>query len=385
VSAASGRRPLPAIDTAGAFAGRRVLVTGHTGFKGSWLSLWLHRLGAAVSGFALDPATEPSNFTCSELSALFDHDVRGDIRDVGALRELVRAVRPEVVFHLAGQPLVRAAHRDPIETFGVNVMGTAAVLDAVRLEQQPCVVIAVTSDKCYENQDWPWGYRETDRLGGSEPYGASKAAAELVAAAYLRTYFPPERAAAHGVLLASVRAGNVIGGGDWSADRIVPDIVAALSAGRPVEVRFPGAVRPWQHVLDPLAGYMRLAAGLLTGALDPVAGCGGWNFGPRSSAQVSVRELVDEAISCWGSGRWVEVADPLQVHEARLLHLSIDRALSELRWQPVWGFTESIRRTIAWYRAALSEGHSATRQLCLDDVAAYEAAASQPVTAGARR
>jgi CDP-glucose 4,6-dehydratase len=356
------------------FNGRSVLVTGHTGFKGSWLALWLSRLGARVSGFALDPSTVPNNFEASRIGELLDEDVRADIRDLEALRTLIRQVKPEVIFHLAGQPIMRRAYEEPAETFSVNIMGTINLLEAVRLEHQPCVVIAVTSDKCYENQEWPWGYRESDRLGGSEPYGASKAAAELAIQAYRHTYFPPDQVARHGVCVASVRAGNVIGGGDWSPDRIVPDIVRSLSAGEPIQVRFPEAVRPWQHVLVPLSGYLRLSAGLLSGEIDPVEGCNGWNFGPLQSGRVPVRQVVEEAIACWGSGEWSSVSDSLKKHEAKLLHLNIDKAVTELGWQPYWDFRESLRRTIGWYRHYLTGSDAGMRDQCLRDIDAYEAA-----------
>lgn len=364
-------------------SGRTVLVTGHTGFKGSWLTIWLQHLGATVHGFALDPPTDPSNFEASRVGDLLRSDTRGDVTDLSTVRHVLDSTRPDVVFHLAAQPLMRRAWEDPAGTFATNVMGTVTVLEAVRLSRRPCVVVCITSDKCYDNQEWNWGYRENDRLGGREAYGASKAAAELVVHSYRSTYFPEDSIAEHGVRVATTRAGNVIGGGDWSPDRVVPDVVRALSTGRRIEIRSPGAVRPWQHVLVPLSGYITLAERMLDEPCDPAL-CSGWNFGPDRTAMVDVRRLVEEAITHWGGGSWGSVDDSLVRHESTLLHLNTDKALNLLGWYPQWDFTESVRRTMAWYRRACRQGAANMRSACLCDIEAYEAALGDlPAHAGA--
>jgi len=359
-----------------AFSGRRVLVTGHTGFKGSWLALWLHRLGARVTGYALDPPTIPSNFAVSDLRQLLDHHVVADIRDRAALSGAMAASDPEVVFHLAAQALVREGYRKPLETFEVNTLGTANVLDVARERRRPCVIVVVTSDKCYSNLEQVWGYRESDALGGDDPYSASKGAAELVVAAYRRSFFPPAEITRHGVKIASARAGNVIGGGDWAADRIVPDIVRALSAGMPVEVRNPSAVRPWQHVLEPTSGYMTLAAHML--ASDDPAYCAAWNFGPLPQHAITVAELVEEFIAAWGSGTWVDTHRDRDPHETHTLHLSVDKAVRQLCWRPRWSATEAVRRTAGWYRRLLGGPGLLMQDACLDDIVAYVQGEARP-------
>ena len=353
---------------ADAFGQRRVLVTGHTGFKGSWLTIWLKRLGAEVSGFAVAPATGPSNFVTSRVEDLLVEDVRADVRDRQALAATVDRCRPEVIFHLAAQPIVRQGWLEPLETFDINVRGTATVLDVVRSASRPCVVVVITSDKCYE--PGPCAHTEADRLGGTEPYGASKAAAEVVVAAYRSSYFPTELVGTHGVRLASARAGNVIGGGDWSADRIVPDLVRALVGGTELQVRSPGAVRPWQHVLVPLSGYLELAARLLTGS-DPGPLCGAWNFGPRVAPDVTVGELVEAAITQWGSGSWRHVHDRLAAHEAPYLGLDITKATEALDWAPAWDLYTSVAATIDWYRRFYLKEPADMRSACLDDIERY--------------
>jgi CDP-glucose 4,6-dehydratase len=355
----------------GAFEGRSVLITGHTGFKGSWLALWLSRLGARVTGYALDPPTSPSNFDVSRVAGVLHQDLRGDIRDTAGLSSALKAARPDVVFHLASQPLVRESYRVPRETFEVNVIGTACLLDALRSLGKPCVVIVVTSDKCYENRAQIWGYRESDPLGGQDPYSASKAAAEILVAAYRASFFPPGSLDKHGVKLASVRAGNVIGGGDWAKDRIIPDAVRHLDGGQSILVRNPLAVRPWQHVLEPLSGYLLLAAELLHS--DDPRWCSGWNFGPPGGDEASVRELVEAFIATWGKGSWKDASDPSQPHEAGLLRLSIDKARVELGWTPRWDLGRAVERTASWYRRHLENPSASMRDVCFEDIQKYHA------------
>jgi CDP-glucose 4,6-dehydratase len=347
---------------------KRVFLTGHTGFKGSWLALWLQRLGANVYGYSLPPPTAPSNYTLSNVRDALCGETLGDIRDRQAVREAVAALQPDAVFHLAAQPLVRDSYTEPFDTFDVNVMGTASVLDAVRALGRSCAVVCVTTDKCYENREQVWGYRECDPMGGYDPYSASKGAAEILIASYRRSFFHPDRLAAHGVQLASARAGNVIGGGDWARDRIVTDMVAALEAGRPVPVRNPHAVRPWQHVLEPLSGYLTLAGAMLE---KPEARwASGWNFGPVSGTEWPVGRLADAFIREWGPGRWEDKSDPAQPHEASILRLSIEKAGWELGWRPRWTCEEMVARTARWYRRVLREGADAHAE-CLSDIEAY--------------
>ena len=333
-----------------AYRGRRVLVTGHTGFKGGWLCLWLARLGAHVSGIALDPDTSPSHW---DLLGLGINARRLDLRDAAALREAVREARPEIVFHLAAQSLVRRSYRDPLGTWSTNVMGTANLLDACRDVGGLRAVVIATSDKCYQNNEWCWGYRETDPLGGNDPYSASKAATELLVASYRRSFFAGGEAA----LIATARAGNVIGGGDWSEDRLVPDIVRAIAAGAEVQIRSPRARRPWQHVLEPLSGYLLLGAQLLRGR-DMFASA--WNFGPGPEANLEVAGFLDAFAALWPDLFWR--ADDVQgPYEAGQLNLDSARARTELGWRPVWEISEAIERTVAWYR------HHATHGLACSD------------------
>ena len=326
----------------GAYAGKRVLVTGDTGFKGSWLVVALRELGATVYGFALPPEHERGHFRLARLDRLVDH-VDGDLRDAVAVREAVRRASPEIVFHLAAQPLVRLSYEEPKRTFDTNVGGSVNVLEAVREERGVRALVYVTSDKCYRNKEWLWGYRENDELGGDDPYSASKAAAELVFTAYQRSFFDKR----DGFGAATVRAGNVIGGGDWSANRIVPDCIRALLAKEAIVVRNPDSTRPWQHVLEPVFGYLLLGARLLERPRDFV---GPWNFGPRAEATRTVGELADEVVRDWGSGS-VRVERPEHApYEAGLLQLNCDKALTRLGWQAVWEFSDAVAMTVGWYK-----------------------------------
>ena len=368
-------RTLSLHELRAAYFGRRVLVTGHTGFKGSWLVLWLGELGAHITGYALAPPTEPALFTEIGIAEHCRHVV-GDVRDRDRLAQVVRDTKPDVVFHLAAQSLVRLSYEQPLDTLEINVMGTANLLDAVRRSQQPCALVVVTSDKCYENREWVYGYRECDPMGGHDVYSMSKGATELLTSSYRRSFFPPDGLSDHGVALASARAGNVIGGGDWATDRLVPDVIRALTSGASAAIRNSHAVRPWQHVLEPIAGYLGLAAKLMgTGDTDPRPFCGAWNFGPAVQNSRPVADVVTGLIEVWGAGRWDEVQDPASRHEAGVLRLSIDKACSELCWAPRWEFRETVERTAAWYRArhdGLSQ--SALRELTLGQIRDYAAA-----------
>ncbi|MBP6864641.1 MAG: CDP-glucose 4,6-dehydratase [Candidatus Didemnitutus sp.] len=353
------------------YRGKRVLVTGHTGFKGSWLCEWLLSLGAEVTGLALPPPTEPSLFDQLRLAHRLRHVV-GDIRSLAVVRRVIDEAKPDFVFHLAAQPLVRLSYREPVETYATNVMGTVHVLEAVRLAARPCTVVCITTDKCYENREWVHSYREEDPMGGYDPYSSSKGAAELVIAAYRRSYFS---AADSLVRLASARAGNVIGGGDWALDRIVPDCIRALQASQAIPVRNKIATRPWQHVLEPLSGYLWLGACLASPALSPFGAqlCSGFNFGPALTSNRTVAELVQEILRHW-PGQWVDQSDPHAVHEAKLLNLATDKAFHFLHWKPVWDFAATIAETVSWYRLAAAkpgEIEAATRR----QIESYTAAA----------
>ena len=324
------------------FQGRRVLVTGHTGFKGSWLSLWLHELGAEVTGFALAPEYSRSHFELIGLKRRLNH-VEADLRDQVAVQRVFDSARPEIVFHLAAQSLVRRSYQNPKITFDTNVLGAVNLLESICKSNDVKSLIFVTSDKCYSNKEWVWGYRENDELGGHDPYSASKAAAEMVFRAYHHSFFQAK--ADFGS--ASVRAGNVIGGGDWAADRIVPDCVKALESGLPIKVRNPLSTRPWQHVLDPLHGYLRLAAKLLE---RPSDFSGAWNFGPELSGTWTVQELAEMAIGIWGAGE-IKIQDIDNApFEHRLLQLNIDKSKLELGWKPCWSSDQAISRAIGWYK-----------------------------------
>ena len=325
------------------FRGKRVLVTGNTGFKGSWLTLWLHQLGARVAGYALPPERDSDLFHALALESSIDQTY-ADVRDAETLNGVFERVQPELVFHLAAQALVRRSYGDPKSTFDVNVGGSVNVLEAVRATPSVRSAIYVTSDKCYRNKEWVWGYRENDELGGSDPYSASKAAAELVFAAYVDSFFRSRQALG----IASVRAGNVIGGGDFSTDRIVPDCVQAVRRGCPVVLRNPAATRPWQHVLEPLSGYLLLATRLYE---EGSRHSGSWNFGPASGSIRTVRELAERLVELWGGGRVEVRQDRDAPHEAGLLHLNCDKARHGLGWRPRWDVDRALEEIVRWHKA----------------------------------
>ena len=343
---------MPFLET---YQGRRILVTGHTGFKGSWLCEWLLALGAEVTGFALPPPTEPALFNQLGLAARL-RDVPGDVRDLPAVQNAIRIARPDFIFHLAAQPLVLLSYAQPVETYATNVMGTVNVLEAVRLAGAPCTVVVVTTDKCYENNGRLHDYREGEPMGGHDPYSSSKGAVELIVSAYRRSYFSSPNSV---VRLASARAGNVIGGGDWALDRIVPDCIRSLQRGEVIPVRHPRATRPWQHVLEPLSGYLWLAARLQAPAADLSQLASAFNFGPTPDSSRPVAELVAKVLCHW-PGRTQDRSEPGAVHEAALLSLSIEKAQSVLAWQPVWDFATTVDHTVAWYRQVTSDTALAT-------------------------
>lgn len=328
----------------GFWRGRRVFVTGHTGFKGSWLCHWLLAEGAEVVGLALPPPTEPALFTLLRLASRMQHRL-GDIRDRETVQRAMAEARPEVVLHLAAQPLVRASYREPVPTWETNVLGTIQVLEAVRRTPSVRACLIITSDKCYENREWVWGYREEDAMGGHDPYSASKGAAELAVASWRRSFFAEPDACR----IASARAGNVIGGGDWAADRLVTDLVTALRRGEPLRLRNPLATRPWQHVLEPLSGYLHLAWRLCQD--DGQRFAEGWNFGPEDGSIITVRELAQRLIRAYGRGTIIEAQDPRQPHEAQWLKLDISKARARLGWFPIWDIDTTVQRTAGWYRA----------------------------------
>ncbi|GGY28949.1 CDP-glucose 4,6-dehydratase [Pseudoduganella albidiflava] len=350
----------------GFWRGKRVFLTGHTGFKGSWLSLWLQSLGAHVTGFALAPPSQPSLFDVAGVAAGME-SLAGDIRDAEALRGALAAARPDIVIHMAAQALVRYSYAHPVETYATNVMGLVHLFEAVRATPGVRAVVNVTSDKCYENREWPWGYRENEAMGGYDPYSNSKGCAELVTSAYRSSFFNPERYKEHGVALGSGRAGNVIGGGDWAEDRLIPDMVRAIAAGRPVRIRSPHAIRPWQHVLEPLSGYLALAERLYQ---DGPACAEGFNFGPQDVDAQPVQWIVERLCGSWGAGAAWELDSAPQPHEAHYLKLDCSKARSRLGWQPRWTLGQAIDRIVAWHKA-----HAAgqdMRGFTLAQIAAYQ-------------
>jgi CDP-glucose 4,6-dehydratase len=344
------------------WSGRRVLVTGHTGFKGGWLTLRLVSLGADVCGYALAPGTRPSLFDAACVGDVCRSEI-GDIRDRTRLQSVIDDFRPEVVFHLAAQALVRASYRDPVETYSTNVMGLITLFEAVRSAPSARCVVNVTSDKCYENREWVWGYRETDPMGGFDPYSSSKGCAELVTACWRRSFFAPA-----GVRLASGRAGNVIGGGDWAPDRLAPDFIRAMAEGTELVIRSPHAIRPWQHVLEPLSGYMLLAQKLLESEDDGAADA--WNFGPDGESVRDVEWVARTLCDLWGDGARMRVAPDASLHEARELRLETSKARAGLNWRPRWRAAEALERVVRWHKA-FNAGEDA-RALCARDIDDYD-------------
>ena len=346
--------------------GKKIFLTGHTGFKGSWLSLWLTQLGARVTGYALNPPTDPSLFKVAGVAQDIV-SIIADIRDGAALAAAMREASPDIVIHMAAQPLVRRSYVDPVETYGVNVMGTVNLFEAVRHTPSVRSVVNVTTDKCYENKEWVWGYRENEPMGGYDPYSSSKGCAELVTSAYRNSFFPDARHAEHHVALASARAGNVIGGGDWAQDRLIPDILAAFAKGEPVVIRNPSATRPWQHVLEPLRGYLALAEKLFTEG--PVF-AEGWNFGPYGDDAKPVQWIVGELAKKWGSGARWETSGGEHPHEANYLKLDISKADHRLGWRPVLRLHEALDLIVEWSQAR-QRGQD-VRALTLSQIAAYQ-------------
>lgn len=338
------------------YKGKRVFISGHTGFKGSWMLYWLHLLGADVKGYALAPANKDDHFNIIKGSELCE-SVIADIQDKARLEKEILDFQPDFIFHLAAQPLVRLSYQNPSETFAINAIGTAYVLDAVRQLTKPCAVVLITTDKVYENKEWHYPYRESDRLGGYDSYSASKACAELIISSYRNSFFNTEGYAAHQKSIASARAGNVIGGGDWAKDRIIPDIVRALNKNEAVVVRNPNAVRPWQHVLEPVGGYLHLGTKMID---DPIKYADAWNFGPFAEDSLTVGNLVEIAISAWGKGDYHTPSLTNQPHEAGLLKLDISKTINELGWQPQYNSRKAIEMTLQWYKAFCDNGHLQT-------------------------
>jgi len=340
--------------------GKRVFLTGHTGFKGSWLSLWLQSMGAELHGFALVPPTTPNLFTEAQVASGMV-DTRGDIRDLDAVRRAMSAAQPEIVIHMAAQPLVRLSYAEPVATYATNVMGTVHVLEAARHVPGVRAIVNITTDKCYENKEWVWGYREDEPMGGHDPYSNSKGCAELVTSAYRRSFFHDS-----GPALASARAGNVIGGGDWAADRLIPDILRAFERDKAVSIRNPHATRPWQHVLEPLAGYLTLAQHLSD---DGRRFAEGWNFGPRDEDAQPVQWIVEHLAASWGRGAGWRLDGGDHPHEAHYLKLDVSKAGSRLRWQPRWSLAEALANIVNWHQAWLA--HEDMRERCLMQIDQY--------------
>jgi len=357
--------------------GRRVFLTGHTGFKGSWLSLWLNALGADVTGYSLEPPTKPSLFEQAGVSRVVK-SICADIRDFPRLKSAIAESKPEVILHLAAQSVVRRGYEDPIETYSSNVMGTVHVLEAVRQLRQPCALVNVTSDKCYFNKEWAWGYRENDRLGGHDPYSNSKACAELVTSAFFDSYFKEGNSEGRKIAIASVRAGNVIGGGDWTRDQLVPDLIRSFVQGTPCLIRSPSAIRPWQFVLEPLRGYLMAAERL---AEDPRHSGSAWNFGPVDGDARPVSWIAEQLSQLWGPGASWCNDGAIHPHEAHYLKLDISKARGQLGWEPVLGLSKTLEWIVEWYRGC--RGGEDLSRLTRGQIERYEALfETQPVKAG---
>lgn len=348
------------------YKGKRVLVTGHTGFKGSWLSIWLHELGAEVIGIGLDPFTEKDNYVLSGIGQKIKADIRADIRDGEKMKEIFNEYKPEIVFHLAAQPLVRLSYDIPVETYETNVMGTINIMEAIRATDSVKVGVMITTDKCYENKEQIWGYRENEPMGGYDPYSSSKGAAEIAISSWRRSFFnPTDYGTKHHVSIASVRAGNVIGGGDWALDRIIPDCIKSLEAGKDINIRSPKAIRPWQHVLEPLSGYMLLAQKMW---IEPTKFCEGWNFGPLPESISTVWDVASKVIENYGSGKLNDISDPKALHEAKLLMLDISKAKFLLDWEPRMNITKCVELTVDWYKRYKTED---VYMVCIEQINKY--------------
>jgi CDP-glucose 4,6-dehydratase len=345
--------------------GKRVLLTGHTGFKGSWLSLWLQSIGSQVVGYALAPPTTPSLFNVAEVGNGMT-SIIGDIRDLVHLKKIFTEHKPEIVIHMAAQPLVRYSYIEPVETYSTNVMGTVNLLEAVRNTASVKAVVNVTTDKCYENREWAWGYRENEAMGGFDPYSSSKGCAELVTAAYRNSFFHPDKYSTHGVAIASGRAGNVIGGGDWAQDRLIPDIMRAITQGKPVNIRNPHAIRPWQHVLEPLSGYLVLAQKLYE---EGVVYAEGWNFGPNDEDAKPVQWIVEKLTETWGEGASWILGSGDHPHEAHYLKLDCSKAKARLNWHPRWHLDESLDRIVIWHKGYRQGANM--KEATLEQIALY--------------
>ena len=348
------------------YKGKRILVTGHTGFKGSWLCIWLHKLGAEVIGVAKDPFTERDNFILSGIGNKIKADIRADIRNGEKMKEIFIKYQPEIVFHLAAQPLVRLSYDIPVETYETNVMGTINIMEAIRSTDSVKVGVMITTDKCYENKEHIWGYRENEPMGGYDPYSSSKGAAEIAISSWRRSFFnPADYGDKHHVSLASVRAGNVIGGGDWALDRIIPDCIKAIEVGEPILIRNKNAVRPWQHVLEPLSGYMLLARKMWE---EPTKYCEGWNFGPRAESISTVWDVASKIIASYGKGELKDMSNPNAVHEANLLMLDISKAKFKLGWEPRMNIDQCVVLVADWYKRYKTEN---VYNLCIEEIEKY--------------
>lgn len=344
------------------YKGKRILITGHTGFKGSWLAIWLHELGAEVIGIALDPYSGRDNYVLSGIGKKIKADLRGDIRDGQLMKDIFQKYQPEIVFHLAAQPLVRLSYEIPIETYETNVMGTIHVMEAIRATESVKVSVMITTDKCYENKEQIWGYRENESMGGYDPYSSSKGAAEIAIASWRRSFFNPDKYNEHNKSIASVRAGNVIGGGDWAKDRIIPDCIRSLEVGKTVDIRSPKAIRPWQHVLEPLSGYMLLVEKMWS---EPTKYCEGWNFGPLTNSIVDVWTVAELVVKNYGKGKLKDISDPKALHEANLLMLDINKAKFQLGWEPKMNIEQCVALTVDWYKKYKNTN---VYQLCINNI-----------------
>ena len=348
------------------YRGKRVLVTGHTGFKGSWLSIWLHELGAEVIGVAKAPQTEKDNYVLSGIGEKIKADIRADIRDGERIKEIFSTFQPDIVFHLAAQPLVRLSYEIPVETYETNLMGTINIMEAIRVTGSVKVGVLITTDKCYENKEQIWGYREDEPMGGYDPYSSSKGCCEIAISSWRRSFFNPNAFEKHGKSIASARAGNVIGGGDWALDRIIPDCIRALEANHPIDIRSPHSIRPWQHVLEPLSGYMLLAKKMWN---EPTKYCEGWNFGPHMESVTPVWDVASMIIKNYGYGELNDISDPQALHEAKLLMLDITKAQIKLGWKPRMNITQCIELVVDWYKKYNTASDVYT--LCIEEINKY--------------